>query len=59
VKDDLDDLKTKIDATGKADFSGIENPHQVTGILKLYLRELPDPLLTSAKYDDFIATVST
>jgi hypothetical protein len=28
--------------------------HAVAGILKQYLRELPDPLLTKAYYSDFI-----
>jgi hypothetical protein len=28
--------------------------HAVAGILKQYLRELPDPLLTNAYYSDFI-----
>ncbi|KAG5459476.1 MAG: Rho GTPase activation protein [Olpidium bornovanus] len=30
------------------------NPHSIAGVLKLYFRELPDPLLTSAAYAGFV-----
>jgi hypothetical protein len=34
-------------ATGDVvDFRGVTEPHAVAGLLKLYLRELPEPLLT-------------
>eukprot|EP01102_Stenamoeba_stenopodia_P010047 TRINITY_DN2985_c0_g1_i1.p1 TRINITY_DN2985_c0_g1~~TRINITY_DN2985_c0_g1_i1.p1 ORF type:complete len:368 (-),score=83.36 TRINITY_DN2985_c0_g1_i1:124-1227(-) len=33
--------------------------HCVTGVLKLYFRELPNPLLTYELYDEFVAAVST
>jgi len=59
VKDDIDALKVKLDRGSKCDFADIDNPHLVSGILKTFLRELPDPLLTFAKYDDFIKTSST
>jgi hypothetical protein len=53
-KDDVDRLKNEFDARGDVDFSNIDNPHLVSGILKLFLRELPEPLLTFAKYDEFM-----
>ncbi|PRP86975.1 hypothetical protein PROFUN_04957 [Planoprotostelium fungivorum] len=31
------------------------DPHVVSGLLKLYFREMPDPLLTFDLYDEFIA----
>uniref|UniRef100_A0A669Q4R7 Myosin IXB n=1 Tax=Phasianus colchicus TaxID=9054 RepID=A0A669Q4R7_PHACC len=31
--------------------------HTITGILKQWLRELPDPLMTSAQYGDFLRAV--
>lgn len=34
-----------------------QDPHVIGSILKLYLRELPEPLLTFKHYDDFIRTV--
>lgn len=34
-----------------------QDPHVIGSILKLYLRELPEPLLTYRYYDDFIKTV--
>lgn len=32
--------------------------HTVTGVLKLYLRELPEPLFTEACYQNFIDALS-
>ncbi len=34
------------------DFTDI-NPHSVTGMLKLYFRELPEPLCTFKQYNTF------
>ncbi|NXS60163.1 MYO9B protein, partial [Brachypteracias leptosomus] len=31
--------------------------HTITGIIKQWLRELPDPLMTSAQYNDFLRAV--
>jgi hypothetical protein len=38
-----------VDITGEPEFNAI------AGLLKLYLRELPEPLLTYNLFDDFIA----
>ena len=32
--------------------------HSVTGLLKLYLRELPEPLFTEASYSNFMDALS-
>ncbi|XP_061162792.1 active breakpoint cluster region-related protein-like isoform X2 [Saccostrea echinata] len=36
---------------------GDSDIHAVTGVLKLYFRELPEPLFTEASYKQFIATI--
>lgn len=38
----------------KPDLSS-EPPHDVAGLLKLYFRELPEPLLTFEMYEPFLA----
>jgi len=51
-------LKASFDA-GIVDLNEFENDvHAVTGILKQYLRELPQPLLTFELYDDWIKAAS-
>jgi hypothetical protein len=40
----------KIDLTG-------EDIHNVAGLLKLFFRELPEPLLTFELYESFIAAM--
>lgn len=37
------------------DLSTEQDPHTVTGLLKYYFRELPEPLMTFALYEQFIA----
>lgn len=37
------------------DFDTVNDPHVVTGLLKLWLRELPDPLIPFDNYDGFIS----
>ena len=36
-------------------FEDSTDPHVVAGLLKLYVRELPDPLLPFESYNDFIS----
>ncbi|MBP5977877.1 hypothetical protein HW132_35570 [Brasilonema sp. CT11] len=45
-------LGKKIDLTG-------EDIHNVAGLLKLFFRELPEPLLTFELYESFIAAMGT
>lgn len=47
-------LKSGFD-TGLADLCDrVSDPHAVAGTLKLYLRELPEPLLTYTLYSDWL-----
>ena len=39
----------------KVNLNQVEDPHSVAGLLKLYFRESPKPLLTFELYDEFIA----
>jgi hypothetical protein len=40
---------------GHVNFAGILDPHTVVAILKAYLRELPEPLLTFKAYNKLYA----
>ncbi|XP_052771143.1 rho GTPase-activating protein 44-like isoform X3 [Mya arenaria] len=48
-------LKASFDAGIDLDDTGDLDPHTVAGALKQYLRELPEPLLTFDKFNDFMA----
>lgn len=39
------------------DFDAVEDVHDVASILKLYVRELPEPLLTFALYSEFVNAI--
>jgi Fe-S oxidoreductase len=41
----------------KLDFTILEDPHCVAGIIKQYFRELPEPLTTYELYEMFLATM--
>ena len=51
---------TLVSTTPAGDYSleVCDDVHAVAGLLKLYLRELPEPLLTHRFYDTFIAVQS-
>ena len=52
---EIDELKKQFDkGNNKIDLSEY-SIHSVAGLLKLYLRELPEPILTFELYDCFIA----
>jgi hypothetical protein len=43
-------------ASGKeVDFNAIEDLHNVSGLIKLFLRELPEPLLSTEYYSELLA----
>ena len=46
--------KDKFDAGVAVDLDKV-GPHSVSGLVKLFLRNLPQPLLTFEAYDDFVA----
>eukprot|EP01103_Thecamoeba_quadrilineata_P015651 TRINITY_DN5010_c0_g2_i1.p1 TRINITY_DN5010_c0_g2~~TRINITY_DN5010_c0_g2_i1.p1 ORF type:complete len:964 (-),score=189.08 TRINITY_DN5010_c0_g2_i1:50-2533(-) len=50
-------LKNAIDSGQGLEQCKPEDPHTVAALLKLYLRELPDPLLTYTRFNSFIAAV--
>jgi len=52
------ELKLRIDQGENIDFSTCKDCHVVTCILKAFLRELPDPLLTFDLYDNFLEAQS-
>eukprot|EP01127_Copromyxa_protea_P015900 TRINITY_DN4643_c1_g1_i3.p1 TRINITY_DN4643_c1_g1~~TRINITY_DN4643_c1_g1_i3.p1 ORF type:complete len:1190 (+),score=253.10 TRINITY_DN4643_c1_g1_i3:3-3572(+) len=57
-KPKLDVIREKIDKGGSVDFYEMDDPHMITGLIKLFLRELPEPLLTFALFQDFVGTIA-
>ncbi|KAK6968674.1 active breakpoint cluster region-related protein, partial [Biomphalaria glabrata] len=59
VTSDLQRIKKLFDRNVRAGIAALEDAdiHTVTGTLKLYLRELPEPLFTEANYQNFIDTL--
>lgn len=47
-------LKASFEGGAIPDFKICENPHSIASLLDLYLRQLPDPLLTAQLYDELI-----
>jgi hypothetical protein len=54
----VNEFKARFDKGEDVDLSGILDPHIVAGLLKMYVRELADPLLTFELYDVFLATIA-
>eukprot|EP01114_Cavostelium_apophysatum_P021250 TRINITY_DN7364_c0_g1_i2.p1 TRINITY_DN7364_c0_g1~~TRINITY_DN7364_c0_g1_i2.p1 ORF type:complete len:769 (-),score=274.54 TRINITY_DN7364_c0_g1_i2:58-2364(-) len=54
----IEQYKKAFDAGDKVDLSKETDPHAITGLMKLYFRELPEPILTYDLYDQFIAAQS-
>lgn len=48
-------MKSKFDKSQDADLSEAGDIMAVAGLLKLFLRELPDPLMTEALHEQFIS----
>eukprot|EP01112_Ceratiomyxa_fruticulosa_P019341 TRINITY_DN6318_c0_g1_i4.p1 TRINITY_DN6318_c0_g1~~TRINITY_DN6318_c0_g1_i4.p1 ORF type:complete len:684 (-),score=159.47 TRINITY_DN6318_c0_g1_i4:54-2105(-) len=55
---DVNALKSMYDRGNDVDLSTCPDPHVVSNLLKLFLRELPNPLMTSAYYPKFIEAYS-
>ncbi|XP_065904356.1 rho GTPase-activating protein 45-like isoform X2 [Dysidea avara] len=55
AKTKMDRLCRLFEAGGDRVELSDQSPHQIAACLKLYLRELPEPLLTHALYSDFIS----
>ena len=45
----------EVDVCIGADKLSCEEPHAVSGLLRLFLKQLPDPVIPFSLYDDFIA----
>lgn len=54
-KDEIDHIKSVFDSGGIVDFER-RDVHTVSGVLKQYLRDLPEPLVCFSLYDQCIAT---
>ncbi|XP_041120956.1 rho GTPase-activating protein 24-like [Polyodon spathula] len=48
------ELRDAFDAGEKPSFDSSTDVHTVASLLKLYLRELPEPLIPFSKYEDFL-----
>jgi len=51
----LNALKQRIDSGEDPDFFEMQEPHLVANLLKIYLKELPEPLFTYNLYPQFVA----
>lgn len=58
-KQQLDELRERLDKGADLDLNEIDDPHLITGLIKLFLRCLPEPLLTYQLYPEFIEVVET
>jgi hypothetical protein len=58
---EIERIKGLLDEGKFPDFADMEisnKYHTICGIIKLFLRELPEPLLTFEKFDDFVNVAS-
>jgi hypothetical protein len=55
----IDRYVQRLDKGEDVDLSQELDPHAVAGLLKLYFRDLPEPLMTFDLYPWFIASMST
>eukprot|EP00029_Vermamoeba_vermiformis_P008412 TRINITY_DN3934_c0_g1_i1.p1 TRINITY_DN3934_c0_g1~~TRINITY_DN3934_c0_g1_i1.p1 ORF type:complete len:1080 (-),score=157.73 TRINITY_DN3934_c0_g1_i1:82-3132(-) len=54
---DIEKWRDLFDQGEEVDLSSCRDPHTVASLLKQYLRELPEPILTFDMYDSYIAAV--
>mmetsp|Transcript_9835 Transcript_9835/g.39882 ORF Transcript_9835/g.39882 Transcript_9835/m.39882 type:complete len:785 (+) Transcript_9835:158-2512(+) len=50
----IKEYKDRFDSGENVSFENESDPHAVAGLLKLYFRELPEPIMTYDHYDNFI-----
>eukprot|EP00013_Stygamoeba_regulata_P023485 CAMPEP_0177663090 /NCGR_PEP_ID=MMETSP0447-20121125/19725_1 /TAXON_ID=0 /ORGANISM="Stygamoeba regulata, Strain BSH-02190019" /LENGTH=492 /DNA_ID=CAMNT_0019168873 /DNA_START=73 /DNA_END=1551 /DNA_ORIENTATION=+ len=51
----IDELKRAYNGGEEVDLNEVRDPHVVAGLLKAFVREMPEPLFTFALYDKFLA----
>jgi len=51
---DVTELKQRLDNGENVNFSKVLDCHAVSGLIKMFLRELPEPLLTFTQYTSFV-----
>lgn len=56
---EINTWRGELDLGRELTFNPNTNPHSVAGILKLFLRELPEPLFTFSLYADWCAVAET
>lgn len=54
----INEIRAQWDKGQSPTFDAKTSPHNVAGLLKLYLREMPEPLFTHARYPLFIDSAS-
>lgn len=54
-KAEIESMRTSIDRGGDVNFAHVYDSHSVSGLVKMFLRDLPEPLLTYEAYPSFIA----
>lgn len=54
----LDSIRQKLDDDEELSFLNI-HPHIRANVIKIFLRELPEPLISYHCYDDFVKATST
>lgn len=50
----IQEYKQRFDNGEDVSFENESDPHAVSGLFKLYFRELPEPVMTWEQYDNFI-----
>jgi hypothetical protein len=50
--DKVTKLREQIDA-GKSDFQDVDDVHVLAAVVKMFFRDLPDPIMTYELYDAF------
>jgi len=51
---EMNKMKATFERGDVPDFTSIDNKHSLAGLLEMYFRELPEPVTTYARYNDFM-----
>ena len=57
-QEETNQLREAFELGENVDLYAIENVHSVAGLLKLFFRELPNPLATYDLFNEFLAVAS-